>query len=598
MSKIHVMSESLANKIAAGEVIERIASVVKELVENSIDANSKVISVDLIDCGLKEIKVTDDGNGMDKEDALLSFQRHATSKIKKEDDLFFIQTLGFRGEALASIASVSKVDLKTSQGGLGTHVVIEGGKLITNEDSSAKKGTTMSVKDLFFNTPARLKYLKSNTTELSGVTSFIERLALSHPEISFTLTNNEKRIVFTSGSNDLLKTIHELFGYTVSSNMIEVSVSSDDYDIRGFICKPVVLKSNRNYMLTFVNDRMVKNADINSAINEGYRDFKPDIKYPVVVLKIDTDPTLVDVNIHPSKADIKISKIEELKKLIQDMINTSLRKTLLINDMKVNTNVSAPSVIDASKNVLTENTSDLIKSEEQMTFDYTKMSIEEESVHGFSEVQIKVEEQSEDKKINEDIKKLELHPVGIIMQTFIVAENEDGLYLIDQHAAHERINYEKVQRQMKDSENYKMKMLVPLTLEFSPSDYLKVEEHKSTLESIGIEYENFGVNTIIVKTHPTWLREGMEATLIKQIFDMLIEDSIKFDKMKFLKRVAQTTACKMSIRAHEVISLDQARELLKQLFECENPYNCAHGRPTIIHYSEYELDRMFRRIMN
>ena len=598
MSKIHVLSESLANKIAAGEVIERIASVVKELVENSIDANSKVISVDLVDCGLKEIKVTDDGNGMDKEDALLSFQRHATSKIKKEDDLFFIQTLGFRGEALASIASVSKVDLKTSQGSVGTHIVIEGGKLITNEESDAKKGTTMSVKDLFFNTPARLKYLKSNTTELAGVTSFIERLSLSHPEISFTLTNNDKKIVFTSGSNDLLKTIHELFGYTVSSNMIEVSVSSDDYDIRGYICKPVVLKSNRNYMLTFVNDRMVKNIDINSAINDGYRDFKPDIKYPVVVLKIDTDPTLVDVNIHPSKADIKISKIDELKKLIQEMINTSLRKTLLINDMKVNTNVSAPSIIETSKNCLMKTQDDLIKSEEQLTFDYTKMTVDEESAHGFSEVQIQVESQSEDKKINEDIKKLELHPVGIIMQTFIVAENEDGLYLIDQHAAHERINYEKVQKQMKDSASYKMKMLVPLTLEFSPSDYLKVEEHKNTLEDLGIEYENFGVNTIIVKTHPTWLREGMEEVLIKQIFDMLIEDAVKFDKMKFLKRVAQTTACKMSIRAHEVISLDQARELLKQLFECENPYNCAHGRPTIIHYSEYELDRMFRRIMN
>ena len=598
MSKIHVMSESLANKIAAGEVIERIASVVKELVENSIDANSKVISVDLVDCGLKEIKVTDDGNGMDKEDALLSFQRHATSKIKKEDDLFFIQTLGFRGEALASIASVSKVDLKTSQGSVGTHIVIEGGKLITNEESDAKKGTTMSVKDLFFNTPARLKYLKSNTTELAGVTSFIERLSLSHPEISFTLTNNGKKIVFTSGSNDLLKTIHELFGYTVSSNMIEVSVSSDDYDIRGYICKPVVLKSNRNYMLTFVNDRMVKNIDINSAINDGYRDFKPDIKYPVVVLKIDTDPTLVDVNIHPSKADIKISKIDELKKLIQEMINTSLRKTLLINDMKVNTNVSAPSIIETSKNCLMKTQDELIKSEEQLTFDYTKMTVDEESAHGFSEVQIQVESQSEDKKINEDIKKLELHPVGIIMQTFIVAENEDGLYLIDQHAAHERINYEKVQKQMKDSASYKMKMLVPLTLEFSPSDYLKVEEHKNTLEDLGIEYENFGVNTIIVKTHPTWLREGMEEVLIKQIFDMLIEDAVKFDKMKFLKRVAQTTACKMSIRAHEVISLDQARELLKQLFECENPYNCAHGRPTIIHYSEYELDRMFRRIMN
>ena len=598
MSKIHVMSDNLANKIAAGEVIERIASVVKELVENSIDANSKVISVDLVDCGLKEITVTDDGVGMDKEDALLSFQRHATSKIKKEDDLFFIQTLGFRGEALASIASVSKVDLKTSQGSVGTHIVIEGGKLITNEEADAKKGTRISVKDLFFNTPARLKYLKSNTTELANVTSFIERLSLSHPEISFSLTNNEKRIVFTSGSNDLLKTIHELFGYTVSSNMIEVNASSDDYDIRGYICKPSVLKSNRNYMLTFVNDRMVKNMDINKAINDGYRDFKPDIKYPVVVLKIDTDPTLVDVNIHPSKADIKISKIDELMFMLESMINKSLRKTLLVQDMKVNTNVSAPSVIEKEKNVLIDASDDVVKSEEQMTFDYTKMTIEEESVHGFSEVQTQVAKQSEDKKINEDIKRLELHPVGIIMQTFIVAENEEGLYLIDQHAAHERINYEKVQKQMKDAQNYKMKMLVPLTLEFSTSDYLKVEEHKDTLEDIGITIENFGVNTIIVKEHPTWLREGMEATLIKQIFDMLIEDSVKFDKMKFLKRVAQTTACKMSIRAHEVISLDQAKELLKQLFMCDNPYNCAHGRPTIIHYSEYELDRMFRRIMN
>ena len=250
------------------------------------------------------------------------------------------------------------------------------------------------------------------------------------------------------------------------------------------------------------------------------------------------------------------------------------------------------------KNVLIDASDDVVKSEEQMTFDYTKMTIEEESVHGFSEVQTQVAKQSEDKKINEDIKRLELHPVGIIMQTFIVAENEEGLYLIDQHAAHERINYEKVQKQMKDAQNYKMKMLVPLTLEFSTSDYLKVEEHKDTLEDIGITIENFGVNTIIVKEHPTWLREGREATLIKQIFDMLIEDSVKFDKMKFLKRVAQTTACKMSIRAHEVISLDQAKELLKQLFMCDNPYNCAHGRPTIIHYSEYELDRMFRRIMN
>ena len=598
MSKIHVMSESLANKIAAGEVIERIASVVKELVENSIDAGSKIINVDLIDCGLKEIKVTDDGVGMDKEDALLSFQRHATSKIRKDDDLFFIQTLGFRGEALASIASVSKVDLKTSQGSVGTHIVIEGGKLITNEETDAKKGTCMRVNDLFYNTPARLKYLKSNTTELAGVTSFIERLSLSHPEISFTLTNNDKRIVFTSGSGDLLKTIHELFGYTVSSNMIEVHVSTDDYDVNGYICKPVVLKSNRNYMLTFVNDRMVKNIDINRGINDGYRDFKPDIKYPVCVLKIETDPTLVDVNIHPSKADIKISKIDELVELLTNTIRDTLRKTLLVHDMEINTNVKAPDVIDVTKNIAEEK-KEYVVTESQLTMDYTKMSIDDnESKHGFEQAQMLVDEQSENKAINEDIKKLELNPVGIIMQTFIVAENESGMYLIDQHAAHERINYEMVQKKMREKETYKQKMLIPLTLELSASDYMKIQEHMSDLEELGFTIEEFGVNTIVIKEHPTWLRQGMEDVLIKQIIDMLIEDAVKFDKMKFLKRVAQTTACKMSIRAHEVITLDQARELLKQLVQCDNPYNCAHGRPTIIHYSEYELDRMFRRIMN
>lgn len=597
MSKIHVMSESLANKIAAGEVIERIASVVKELVENSIDAKAKIINVDLVDCGLKEIKVTDDGVGMDKEDALLSFQRHATSKIRKDDDLFFIQTLGFRGEALASIASVSKVDLKTSQGSVGTHIVIEGGKLLTNEETDAKKGTCMRVNDLFYNTPARLKYLKSNTTELAGVTSFIERLSLSHPEISFTLTNNDKRIVFTSGSNDLLKTIHELFGYTVSSNMIEVHVSTDDYDVNGYICKPVVLKSNRNYMLTFVNDRMVKNIDINRGINDGYRDFKPDIKYPVCVLKIETDPTLVDVNIHPSKADIKISKIDELVELLTNTIRDTLRKTLLVHDMEINTNVKSPGVIDITKN-MAEEKHEYVVTESQLTMDYSKAIVDPETNHGFEQAQLLVEEQSENKAINEDIKRLELNPVGIIMQTFIVAENESGMYLIDQHAAHERINYEMVQKKMREKETYKQKMLIPLTIELSASDYMKVEEHKPDLEELGFTIEEFGVNTIVIKEHPTWLRQGMEDVLIKQIIDMLIEDAVKFDKMKFLKRVAQTTACKMSIRAHEVITLDQARELLKQLVQCENPYNCAHGRPTIIHYSEYELDRMFRRIMN
>ena len=271
------MGDALANKIAAGEVVERISSVVKELVENSIDANSKTIIVDLIDSGTTSIKVTDDGVGMERVDALTCFQRHATSKLLSEDDLFFINTLGFRGEALPSIASVSKVDLRTSQGDVGTHIVIHGGEFITQEDGDARKGTIMEIADLFYNTPARLKYLKSDSTELANVTTFIEKLALSHEDISFTLTNNGKRIVFTSGSGDLLKTIYEIYGYSVSSNMIEISASNDDYDIYGYICKPSILKSNRNHMTTIVNGRIVKNAEVNKAINDGYYTFKPDI---------------------------------------------------------------------------------------------------------------------------------------------------------------------------------------------------------------------------------------------------------------------------------------------------------------------------------
>ena len=596
MTRIHVMSDTLANKIAAGEVVERIASVVKELVENSIDAKSKNIIVDLIDAGTKEIKVTDDGVGMDKEDALLAFERHATSKIKKDEDLFFINTLGFRGEALASIASVSKVDLRTSEGEVGTHVHIEGGKLIENEECDARRGTIITIDDLFYNTPARLKYLKSDSTELANVTQYMEKLALANPSISFTLTSNERKVVYTSGSGDLLKVIHEVYGYTVSSNMIEINYSSDDFDISGYICKPVVLKSNRNHMTTIVNGRVVKNADINRAINDGYFNHKPDIKYPVVVLNIETDPTLIDVNIHPSKADIKFSKLEELTEILKRIVDEALRKTLLVREMEINANVVAPSVIIKEDNILKED--GLFKTEEQLQMDYTKVEVNEVK-HTFEEAKENVIASSDEtKEINEDIKRLDLTPKGIVMQTFIIAEGEGGMYIIDQHAAHERINYEMVQKKMKEATVNKKIMLFPLTYEFNPSDYQLLINKKDVLEELGFTIEEFGINTIAVKEHPDWLREGYEDVLIKSIFDILIEDATKFDRMKFLNRVAATTACKMSVRAHEYISLEQAKIILDDLFKCDNPYNCAHGRPTIVNYSAYELDRMFKRVMN
>ncbi|MCR5223557.1 MAG: DNA mismatch repair endonuclease MutL [Bacilli bacterium] len=590
MSNIHIMSDSLANKIAAGEVVERIASVVKELVENSIDAGSKSIIVNLVDSGTKSIKVTDDGCGMDKEDALLSFQRHATSKIKKEDDLFFINTLGFRGEALASIASVSKVDMKTSQGSVGTHIYIEGGKVLTNEESDARKGTTIEVADLFYNTPARLKYLKSLQTELANVTAYIERLSLSHEDISFTLTNNDNKIVYTSGSGDLLKVIHEIYGYTVSSNMIHVEAYNDDYDISGYICKPTVLKSSKSHMNVIVNGRVVSNNTVNRAINEGYFKFKPDIKYPVVVLKIDTDPTLIDVNIHPSKNDIKFSKIEGLSELITTTINDALTNTLLVKEVEE----KLPTIV----NRIEEKVED--KTDKEFIDNSTQLSFVEEVVDkkDYKEVEIKVNTSSEKKESkNEEIRSLVLRPIAIVHKTYIIAESDDGYYIIDQHAAHERINYERVKKDFAERKINRTSMLIPLTIELSTSDFIKIKERLNVFDTFGFTIEEFGLNTIVVKEHPTWLRSGYEDETINKIIELIINEK-DFDDVKFNDRLIATIACKSSVRANEEISLEQADQILKDLVLCDNPYNCAHGRPTIIHYSNYELERMFKRVMN
>lgn len=593
MSKIKVMSENLANKIAAGEVVERIASVVKELVENSIDANSKTIIVDLIDSGTGSIKVTDDGNGMDSEDAKLAFSRHATSKLLKEDDLFFINTLGFRGEALPSIASVSKVDLRTSQGDVGTHIVIHGGKLVLEENSDARRGTIMEIADLFYNTPARLKYLKSDSTELANVTTYIEKLALSHEDISFTLTNNGKRIVFTSGSGDLLKTIHEIYGYSVSSNMIGISASNDDFDINGFICKPSILKSNRNHMTTIVNGRIVKNIEVNKAINDGYYTFKPDIKYPVVVLKIDTDPTLVDVNIHPTKQDIKFSKLDDLNRLIRETIGSALRKTLLVPKMEVEINVPEPIYSEISMPLVMET------EEPYTTLEQVSIDFKEDNKGTYNDVKEIVSENSnEEIKENELVKKLELYPVGIALGTYIIAQNQDGVFLIDQHAAQERINYEKNLAALKSETKTTTSVLIPIAIELSSSEFLTIKENIGVLEDLGFVIEEFGVNTYIVKEHPTWLRVGLETESVRKIFDIIIEGKYLFDRVKFNEHIAITMACKMSVKGNEAITLEEVENLLNDLVLCDNPYNCPHGRPTIISFTIYELERMFKRVMN
>lgn len=582
MTKIRVMDETLANKIAAGEVVEKCSSIVKELVENSIDAHAKVIMIRLEEGGKKLIEVTDDGDGMSHEDAMLAFQRHATSKIYKDDDLFFIDTLGFRGEALPSIASVSRTEMKTSDSSVGTHIIIEGGKLLKQEMSDARKGTTIKVTNLFYNTPARLKYLKSEQSELASCVSFVERLALSHPEISFTLTHENSVVVKTSGRNDLLKTIHEIYGLQVSSRMLEVSSSCDDFDLYGYVCKPEILKSNRNHMITLVNDRIVKNIDINRAINDAYYTYKPDIKYPIVVLKITTDPTLVDVNIHPTKQDIKLSKMDVLYDLIVKTIKNALYQALLVPDAMERIPVSNPIKQEIVENKIEENDEEYNKESTQTTFDFA--ATEEDS--------------KEPVVVNPEMKKLKLYPVGVAHGTYIIAEDDNGVYLIDQHAAQERVNYERNMRALKTKEVHTTNLLFPITIELSGSEFLTVQKEVPHLREIGFDIEEFGMNTFVIKAHPTWLREGYEEESIRRIIDLIVGGISSIDPVKFNESIAITLACKMSIKANMHISHEAQEELLDELCACDNPYNCPHGRPTIIKFSIYDLERMFKRSMN
>lgn len=589
MSKIKVMSENLANKIAAGEVVEKCASVVKELVENSIDAGSDNIKIELKDGGLKEIKIIDNGSGMEHEDALLSFQRHATSKLTREDDLFFINTLGFRGEALPSIASVSEVDLITCATEVGTHIHIKGGKLITDEPSDARKGTVITISNLFYNTPARLKYLKSEQYELSNTVSFIEKLAFSYPAIKFELTNNGKTLVKTSGSNNLHKVIHEIYGLNVSSNMMYVKGSTDDYEMEGYICKPEILKSNRNHMITIVNGRIVKNFDLNRAINDAYYTYKPDIKFPIVVLKFETDPTLIDVNIHPTKQDIKLSKIDELYNMIVDTIKNKLYQELLIPKAikeEPTTEISLPTTM--IKNEIVESK---IEKEEKPEIIQTEFDL------SINEEQTDYEEPKE-LIINKELKKLVLYPVGLALGTYIIAQNEEGVYMIDQHAAQERINYEKYLKALKEEKTTTVAPLFPINIELNSSDFITVQENQSVLTDMGFVIEEFGYNTLTIKEHPTWLKEGYEEESIHKIIDSIISIGDRFDRVKFNEHIAITLACKMSIKANTRISTEAMEEILNELVETDNPYNCPHGRPTIIKFTIYDIEKMFKRAMN
>ncbi len=629
MGKIVQLDESLANKIAAGEVVERPASVVKELVENAIDANSTIIEIELEEAGLSKIRVLDNGDGIEQEDCLTAFQRHATSKIKNENDLFRIRTLGFRGEALPSIASVSLFDITTSTGeGPGTHLSLKGGVLETQELSSSRKGTDIVVQHLFFNTPARLKYMKTIHTELGNISDMVNRLALAHPSISFRLSHNGKRMLATNGNGDSLHVLAAIYGMNIAKKMVPIHFTSLDFEVKGYIAMPEVTRASKNYISTIINGRYVKNYTVVRAIQEGYHTLLPIGRYPIVYIEVMMDPLLVDVNVHPAKLEVRLSKEDELYRLVAEGIKDVFGQKQLIPSNSPRKQTSYMEEPKPTQQTFTlderltverpvqrqEQTSNNQKEEENRSFQINESSKpwgdtdnngadqnnqhEEYVESSFDEVEeIPQEKQPEPSREEKRESRIPaLYPIGQMHGTYIVAQNENGLYLIDQHAAQERINYEYFYKKLGREERNLQELLVPLTIECSLDEYLFLEEHADVFEEVGIMLEPFGHQTFIVKAHPVWFPKGEERETIDEMINLCLEKK-KINISDLREEAAIMMSCKAAIKANHHLRQDEITALLNTLREAENPFTCPHGRPILIHFSSYELEKMFKRVM-
>ena len=587
MNKIKVMDDNLANKIAAGEVVESCMNVVKELVENSIDGEADEIEIKLIDSGVKEIEVIDNGIGMSREDAKLAFQRHATSKISNLDDLFYIESLGFRGEALPSIASVSKVRLKTSDGKEGTLITINGGNDIKTKSCDLAKGTDITVSDLFYNTPVRLKYLKNLYIELANIVEYIDKMALSYPNIKFRLSNNDNVLLETSGNGDLLKVIYDIYGANITKKMIPIDDSNDDYSISGYISYPEVTKSNRNSITTLVNGRVIKNNDLNRCIIDCYHTYIHKGRYPIIVLNIDVDPILVDINIHPTKMDIKFSKMDSLLKLISNSIDDRLKTLTLIPEANVRTSTSFNEVYNQIKH--NDEEEEKIVKKESSNYEEIKLDFE---VHEEKDVQVKRDEKEEKvARINK------MNVIGNVFMTYILCYNENGFYLVDQHAAAERINYEKYMDEFLNGKKTIIDLLTPIKVELSKDNYLRIKDRLYILEELGISCEEFGEGTFLVRSHPDWIDQKNSSKEINNIFELICQKG-EFSKEKFIDTTIMSIACHNSVKAHEYLSNEDMQWIVDNVRYCDNPFTCPHGRPTIITYTRDELDKMFKRDYN
>lgn len=639
MPKVMLMKPELANLIAAGEVIERPASVVKELVENSIDAGSKNIYIGITDAGKGKILVKDDGCGMDKEDARTCFLRHASSKIRTQFDLNRIHTLGFRGEAIPSISSISKVVMTTSTGeGSGTRVTSSPDEELFLENAPARKGTIFEVKDLFFNTPARLKYLKSNQTEISAIIETVEHLALGFPGITFTLAIDGKEVMRTSGRDDLQETIQKIYGNDRAKSLYPISKEELAFSFKGFISKPEVSFSRRFNMMFFLNNRYIYDYKLNKAIEDAYRDYLPPLRYPFAVICLDIDPSLVDVNVHPTKKEVRISMEDEMARSIRDTIIETLKYQRPIysasedmktkKDLKIDELFEVEDLKEEEKKKEIETPISPIKEEKN---DYLQDSIPFEPSYHSRPIQnepgapLKTAEEPfrRQGEIDTDIKepfpfrkeeqkkeelnysnifskesysnKLpEMHPIGQVLDTYIICDAQDCFYLIDQHAAAERINFEKTEALFANVRS-RVVPLIPITLDLSFKEKENYDEaHKARLLSLNILTEPFGDKTIKVIEIPSFLSGMDDEDIIHDMVTSILND-VSIDTVDLLRLNIANIACKKSIKANHRLSLIEMESLLEELAKCKNPANCPHGRPTLIKMTKADIEKIFRR---
>ena len=707
MGKINILSAELSNKIAAGEVVERPSSVVKELVENSIDAGSTNIKVIIKEFGIQQIRIIDNGSGISNDDLARAFLRHATSKISADYDLFHIETLGFRGEALASISSVSKVTIKSCAGeAQGKMLVLEGGKVVSEEYYAPIKGTDLSVENLFYNTPARLKYLRNPHTEQANITNIIHKFALSYPNVAFELHIDGKITFKTYGDGDVHKILSKIYNMGVARNMIEFSGSNDDYKVFGYISVPEETRASKNYINIFINGRYIKNYGIQNAIIDAYGTLLMINRYPLCVINIEMDPILLDVNVHPTKQEVRLSKEAELIRLIKEVIAERLSNYTYIpqgmNNVltkKEKAKIEKINFLDEldnkfgdveDKNIFSEEkkepevdlevelsfpdtqeevVSHVIQEDELLfggdlltnsreektpvqskknTFNQrsktqriksdlpdlsysshprdnrnkfgdkpTKKEIEnfmnfskkednasyddrtEEVVSNVVKDDSHFDEIKDAKIVQDDDTKVRTLPdlkvLAQIFKTYILSEADNKLFLIDQHAAAERYNYEKLQREFIERKNYKKQMLIPLMFDFSVEEAAEVRNNLEKFEELGIVFEEFGDNSYVVREFPGWIEEDEEQMIKIIVEKVLRNNNITFNELR--NDAIAMASCKMSIKANQVLTDVEMNKVISDLYECKNPFTCPHGRPIITKMEKKDLEKMFKRIV-